>query len=455
TLSIYMPPPLRTGARKANPFDDQLAALRQRIALPSTLPTPDEATRSAGNGTSNTTASGVSSLLYAGSFTAPAPPPKVPLSSSHQTVDGTTASMLETLRYLKRAAKDRMEEFTDMNEQFCYNAEEEEASFIKKQIATSNGQPIVVHYHDPLQDPFVFDEVDDPYAVVAPPSRLASSSPASAMTTATPLERRDSSMARGAPSRSFEASYDVSSALVTPSSRRSAPTTPAFGRMDTAAGSTKQCTSASSSVVGNSMFSSQITTIKGAATHHHNSTQLGTSGTVVAHSSVSVASHIRQGAARLVATEHVLAQTPLGARRKLIQRHRPSCTVEVMEPTGIHFCEHCGHCMLSNGNPTEGSACGGCGQVMHTNTRRNLNASSEENEAALRHIEEMERIEALAFQAAIAEWRGEQENVSSHLAPEEKSARTIVLPGKVGSLHVPSGKTYFSHLWEQLQHAAD
>lgn len=238
TKSIYMPPPLRTGARKANPFDDQLAALRQRIALPSTLPTPDEAPRNASNGTSSTTttASGVNSLLYAGSFTAPAPPPKVPLSSSHQTVDGTTASMLETLRYLKRAAKDRMEEFTDMNEQFCYNAEEEEASFIKKQIATSNGQPIVMHYHDPLQDPFVFDEVDEPHAVVAPStsSRL-STSPAPAMTTATPLERRDSSQPRGAASRTFEASYDVSSALVTPSSRRSAQQ-PALGRMDSATG---------------------------------------------------------------------------------------------------------------------------------------------------------------------------------------------------------------------------
>ncbi|CUG71420.1 Hypothetical protein, putative [Bodo saltans] len=424
-----MPPPLRTGARKANPFDDQLAALRQRIA----------------QGSCNDLVSAAFSMLAVSPH-----PHRHQKFSSHQTVDGTTASMLETLRYLKRAAKDRMEEFTDMNEQFCYNAEEEEASFIKKQIATSNGQPIVKHYHDPLQDPFVFDEVDEPHAVVAPStfSRL-STSPAPAMTTATPLERRDSSQPRGAASRTFEASYDVSSALVTPSSRRSAQQ-PALGRMDSATGTTKQNTSASSSIVGQSMFSSQITTIKGTATHHHNSTQFATTGTVVAHSSVSVASHIRQGAARLVATEHVSAHTPLGARKQ-IQRHRPSCTVEMMEPTGIHFCEHCGHCMLVIGNPTEGNACTGCGQVMHTNTRRIHNASSEDNEAALRHIEEMERIEALAFQAAIAEWRGEQE--TSHVAPEENSARTIAAPGKVGSLHlvVPSGKTYFSHLWEQLQ----
>jgi hypothetical protein len=434
-------PPRAAAARTTNPFDDQLAALRQRIALPRTLPATDEVPRA------TTSTSGTSSFIYGGCFTAPAPPPKVPLSSSHQTVDGNTASMLETLRYLKRAAKDRMEEFLDMNEQFTYNAEEEEANFLKKQAAqlAARGQPLVTHYEDPLQDPFVFNDVDEAHAASArqgPPSTGSGNAF---------IEKPSRGDGGG---RSFEASYDVSTALVAPTSRRSAPTTPALvGHLGV--GASQHNASSASSAVGASMFSSQIPSLGGSTTRHGiKSATLGTQGTVVAQSSVSVASHIRRGAARLVATEHVQAPSR-GGPRKQIQRHRPSCTVEVREPAGIRFCTHCGHCTITSGSSVD-DVCGGCGNAMHhrrTTSQCNNTLPSEDDSEALLRIEDLERQEALAFQAAIAEWRGEQGTTTTKVLPLPHPATDCSPASATGTFLVPRGMTYFSQLWEQLHTA--
>jgi hypothetical protein len=436
-------------------FDDQLAALRQRIVLPPSRPRETLGTRSdetvVGTSTGVDIAPKVRSMLYDGVFGV-STVLRVPLSSSNVPVDDKTASTMETLRYLKRATRDRVEEFEEMSERFTYNEEEEAAAFTRKQFGDAKQCP-VLSYHDPVNDPFVFEDVaeQDAQRFEADQANSRHRSSPSSSTIAVSAPRS------ATPRRSFESAYDVTSALVAPSK----PRTPIVARPSPSGAVGSSVTPSQS--VSLSLFSSQMPSIKKAPATT-TTTLLGPGGTAVASSSVSVAEHIRQGAARMIVKEHTdVHQSHLSSRR---QRHyRPSCTVEVVESVGIRFCSECGHCNTAPlHREDEGGAprCAQCGTVVSVAGVVSSDKQSSRNpkdEEALRQIQEMEAREALAFQAAVTEWRcgGHQPSlihepstlISEHV-PDAVGTH-LVATSTLPTLSLPAGATYFSHLWEQME----
>lgn len=377
---------------------------------------------------------------------------RVPLSSSQLAVDDKTASMLETLRYLKGAERDRLEEFADMGDVFTYNAQEEEDAFMRKRFTArrDHDELLLISYKDPMNDPFSFEDVDAMDNADNAPSHCA---PA---TTPTPSNAPATTPQSRASSRSFESAYDVSSALAaTPSaSQRRAPGLGGSGVLPlTTKGRLDGSNTQRSSI---NLYSSQLGSTSSAVVSKR-TVGLGTVGTAVAQSSVSVTSHVRQGAARMLVMN---AQTSVKRHRLF----RESCTMEVVAASGIRFCTHCGHCnVVPVAAPaahsslscqkcalTIGGAAvvtGGCG------ARSSLTSTADDN--TIRQIEELERQEALEFQAAIAQWRsggGTADNVDDRREHSDATQADLTTTSLFSAARftIPRGTTYFTHLWNEM-----
>lgn len=363
--------------KAANPFDEQLAALRQRISLPPSR--PDESTTTTTRSTTIVTSTQPRPLWLEGSFTAPEAPVRVPLSSSHAVVDDRTASMLQTLSYLKLAARARCEEFIDMEEQFLYDVDEQtELHAARCQVP---GERRTLYFDGAMNEPFVFEAVQQrPEAAISSSNTVT---PRSTPTTPQPAgtaTRGASSSRLGSSSRhsgTFDAAYDITTAL---------------------------------------------------------------SSTKVPLKALPAAKRASSGASMMPTTgvQPPPPQRPLSSLQH--RAHRPPCTAEVMNDARIHFCRQCGLCTL--GQRPDASPCSRCGELPKVVA---------DDAEALRILEEAEQREALAFQAAIAQWRAGADDAPpliDNVAPTATTSSTHTDPYASIGRH-----TYFAHLWSQMEQA--